>query len=101
MLFLYTDAESSGHVAAVAIRGAEIQYMDFDIPKDLISKLHFRRTQIVAFELIAGVIGIEHFCRTLGESEGIVHYVDSQPALNILMKGFSRQSDLCDIVGSL
>jgi hypothetical protein len=100
-MLLYTDAESSGHIAAVAACGPRIYYFDADVPQEVRKKLHHRLTQIVPFELIAGIVGLVAFSHLLEPGGRIVHFVDCKPALSILIKGYSKQADLADLVGGL
>ena len=83
VVLLYTDAESSGHISAVAIRGPDMMFFDVDVPTIVRRRLHFRKTQIVAFELIAGIVGIDTFQHLIGPGGRLIHFVDSRPALNI------------------
>ena len=58
-------------------------------------------TNIVAFELIAAVVAILTFSSVIPADLDIHHFIDSTPDLNCVIKGFSRQSDLCSLVGQL
>ena len=55
----------------------------------------------MTFEFVAGIIGIDAFSHLIGPGGRLVHYVDSRPALIILVKGYSRQTNLSDLVGNM
>jgi hypothetical protein len=50
---------------------------------------------------VAAVVAIIGFCRHLLGEADIVHYIDNKPALSCIIKGFSKQDDLCNLTGML
>ena len=63
--------------------------------------LRFRKTNIVGYELLAGIIGILQIRELFDTPVCIRHFIDSQPALHTIVKGSSRQQDLNCITGAL
>ena len=57
-VILYTDAESTGFVAAVILHKSGIWYMAGELPKSLKQLLKPRRTNIVGYELMAAILGV-------------------------------------------
>ena len=100
-VLLYTDAESTGHIAAVAACGSRFYYFDADVPRQVRKSLHYRLTQTVPHELSAGIVSLVAFGPLLEPGGRIVHYVDSRPALSILIKGYSKHADLADLLGGM
>ena len=41
------------------------------------------------------------FCPEMLREADIVHYIDNKPALSCIIKGFSKQDDLCSLTGKL
>ena len=100
-VLLYTDAESTGHVAAVVIHRQGRWYMAGQLPPHVRGLLLPRKTNIVGYELMAAIMGI-HMVEKYGPQQAMVrHFVDSQPALNALVKGSSKRGDLNCLVGSV
>jgi hypothetical protein len=65
------------------------------------ARLYPRRTQIVPYELLAAVSGMLIFAGAVGVNSRLLHFIDSSSALNIVLKGASRQQDLNAISGYL
>ena len=58
-----------------------------------------RKTQIVAFELLAAIMGILQ-CQDLQiDGMGVRHFVDSNPARQGLVRANSKQPDLNNLIG--
>ena len=101
LALLYTDAESSGQIAAVLIVEGVTRYWVAKVPRSLIRKLHLRYTQIVPFELIAAIMGILVFDPVVGLNTRLLHFIDARAALNIVLKGALRQADLNSLISLL
>ena len=101
LALLYTDAESSGQIAAVLVSEGVTRCLVATIPARDVRRLHRRRTQIVAFELLAAVSGLSVFSQYVDLNARLLRFIDARAALNIVIKGASRQSDLNEIVGAL
>ena len=100
-VILYSDAESTGFVAAVAVTSSGIVFTKGRTPAKVRRLLLHRRTQIVAFELLAAVMALLSLCPQDLEDCAIVHYIDNTPALSCIVKGYSKTKDLNFIVGKL
>ena len=98
---LYSDATSDGTVAAVAIVQGKAMYTCGKLPARVRRLLKTRKTNIVAFELLAAVAAILALCPQQLHDAAIVHFIDSKPALSCILKGFSKQRDLSSITGRL
>ena len=55
LAIVYSDAESHGAIAAVFVCEGTVQYMRGVIPRKLMSLFQCRKTNIVAYELIAAI----------------------------------------------
>ena len=53
------------------------------------------------FELLAAICGLMIFVKELQPNARLLHFIDSTSALNVVLKGASRQTDLDTLVGSL
>ena len=98
---LYTDAESTGRVAAVLIVDGVTRYWVSQVPAWQRARLCYRRTQIVPFECMAAISGLLVFDQAAGENTRILHVIDSTFAVNVVLKGASRHKDLNALLGSL
>ena len=98
LALLYTDAESNGNVAAVLVCAGLTYYWTTSVAPELKRRLHHRHTQIVAFELLAAIMGLIVFDSRVGLDTRLVHFIDAEAALKIVVKGASRQSDLNSLV---
>ena len=99
---LYTDATGDGHLGS-ALYDTEARCLGWSAgqtPQWMHHRLHKRKTQINAHELIAAHWGLEDFSDTIRGST--VHlYVDNTAAEHIARKGSSKSADLNQIAGSL
>ena len=102
VILLYTDADGSGRLGAVAEfpSGTKV-FLRGVVPGRVRRMLQKRRTQIVAFEILAAVVGILSLCPERLRGMKVVHFIDSVAALGSIIKGFSRQEDLALVVGRL
>ena len=96
---LYTDAESTGHVGAVLVRVADgrMWHLEAQTPRCIRKALLCRETQIIAHEAAAVVVGLATFGRWMAGQRAVL-FVDNQPVLNMLIKGWSRSEDTNDLV---
>ena len=101
MAIVYTDAESNGNVATV-ILASQIRLCYYGcIPSKLRKHLKRRKTNIVAFELLAGIMGVLQMQDLRLENVGVRHVIDSNPARQCVVKACSKRSDLNHLVGML
>ena len=100
VVLLYSDAEGYGGIAAVAVFPRnEVHFLQGHVPRNVKRGLKQRKTQIVAFELLAGLIALAALCPERLRGRRVVHFVDSSAALACIIRGFSRELDLADIAG--
>ena len=76
-------------------------YIAGRVPAKVRRQLLPRKTQIVPFELLAAVAALLCVCPDECEDSQVLHFIDCQPALRILVKGFSKQSDMTHIAGRI
>ena len=69
------------------------------VPQSLKGTLKPRRTQIVAYELIAAIMGILQGKDILATNMGVRHFVDSNPARQGIVRANSKQPDLNNLIG--
>ena len=102
MVFLYSDAEGSGGVGAVAVMpDGTSRFLQGQVPRSVVRQLKHQKTQIVAFELLAALIALVSLCPDELRGCRVVHFIDNTAALSCVLRGFSRVSDLADIAGRL
>ena len=100
-MLVYSDAEGNGNIAAVLLTANTATYFCARVPRKLRRLLKARATNIVAYEFIAAIVAILVFSPLIPPELECVHNIDSTPALNRLIKGYSRQDDLCSLVGQI
>ena len=61
--------------------------------------LRYRKTNVVAYELLAAKIGVLQFKQLHLPNVGGLHFVDSNPARQCLVRASSRQPDLKQLAG--
>ena len=98
-VILYSDAEGNGNVASVAIKGNIKIYMKGRVPARVRRMLKVRKTNITGYELLIAVAAVVSFAPELLHDAVIEHYIDKQPAISCIVRGFSKQEDLSDIAG--
>ena len=101
MALVFSDAESHGDVAAVFAFEQKVSYIAGRLPKRARNLSQQRRTNIVAYELLAAILAIFKVHSVLPAHVGVRHFVDSTPALACVVKGSSRQWDLNLLTGLL
>ena len=101
LALLYTDAESNGEIAAVLVNAGLTYCWTASVEPALKKKLHHRHTQIVAYELLAAIMGLIVCDSRVGLECRLIHFIDAEAALKIVVKGASRQSDLNSLVAYL
>ena len=100
-MFLYTDAESQGHLADFMVINQSIFFWVGQAPRRLQNMLLPRKTQIIAYELMAAVACIFVVLQIVGHGVPVIHFIDATVALNIVLKGSAKQGDLNAICGHL
>ena len=99
-VLLYTDAEGSGKVGAVAeFSDGEILFLRGVVPSKVKHMLAPRRTQIVAFELLAALVGLVALAPAKLRGMRVRHFIDNSAALACVVRGFSRHTDLALVAG--
>ena len=83
---LYTDAEGNGGVGAVADLDGMIVFLRGNIPVCVRQMLHKRRTNIVAYELLAGVVGLLSLCPERLRGKRVIHYIDNTAAMACIVR---------------
>ena len=97
---IYSDAEGTGAVAAVAVfPDGRCEFALGRVPRAMRRQMRARKTQIIAFELIAATMAALTFAIPYGGRSVI--YVDNTVAVSCLVKSFSRQPDLNVLAGAL
>ena len=71
------------------------------MPAAVKRKLLARKTNIVAYELLAALVALLSLCPRQLEGRRVVHFIDNTAAMSCVLKGFSRQHDLSLIAGRL
>ena len=90
-ILLYSDAEGNGRIGMVVSRSDGALFSGrARVPPSIRRLLLPRRTNIVAFELIAAVVAIVGFCPHLLHDAIITHYIDNKAALSCVIKGYIR-----------
>ena len=64
-------------------------------------QLKRRKTQIVAFELFAALVALVALCPDRLRGCRVIHFIDNTAVLACIIRGFSRERDLADVVGRL
>ena len=100
-VLVYTDAESNGYTATVIITSNQRLCYHGRVPYTLYRRLKRRRTQIVAYELIAGIIGVLQIKQLEIAGASVRHFIDSNPARQCVVKAASKQEDLNELSGML
>ena len=100
VVLLYSDAEQNGGVGGVAqLPDGELLYIHGRLPKQICRLLHVRKTNIVAFELLAALVSMLAFGKAFCGRYRIMHFIDSTSALACLVRGYSSKTDLCLLAG--
>lgn len=101
-VILYSDADGSGNIGAVAVfPDDEVLYLHGTIPNRVTRQLTRRKTNIVAYELLAAMVALTSLCLDRLRGTQVIHFIDSTPALACVVKGFSREEDLAMLSGRL
>ena len=95
----YSDAESTGYIASVVIVQGVVFYAHARLPNSVRRKLKPRRTNILAYELVAAIMTILMLDGLVSTKVAVRHFVDNTAARSIIIKGSSKQVDLNDMVG--
>ena len=102
VVFLYSDAEGYGGLGAVAVFPEdEVVYLQGRVPRKSVRELKQRKTQIVAFELLAALVALVSLCPEKLRGCRVINFIDNVAALACVVRGFSREPDLADIAGRL
>ena len=98
---VYTDAESDGNTATVIITSHTRLCYYGRVPQRLRRHLRRRKTNIVAFELLAAIMGVLQMQALGVENVGVRHFIDSNPARQCMVKACAKHDDLNNLVGML
>ena len=94
-IIIYSDAEGSGGIGAVAeFPSGEIWVRSGEVPAAVRKLLRARKTQIVAYELLAALVDICSLAPDQLRAMRVVHFIERTPALRCVVRGFSKQQDL-------
>ena len=85
----------------MVVRKTAVWYAAGSIPGEIRQLLKRRRANIVAYELIAAILGIFLTYAILPGTTAVTHNVDNEPALGGIIKGCSKQPDLNNLIGAL
>ena len=100
-VLVYTDAESNGYTATVVLMSNLRLCYHGRVPYALYRRLKRRRTQIVAYELIAGIMGVLQIRNLEIASASVRHFTDSNPARQCMAKASSKHEDSNELSGML
>ena len=98
---IYSDAEGDGNIAVVFVVDGHFRFFMTRIPNHVRKRLRKRRTNIVAFELVAAILSMLVFSEYVESDVHCHRYIDSTPAMRCIVRGFSRHSDLLSYTGML
>ena len=98
---LYSDAESNGNIAGVLIYKHRIWYQAGPISQQVRNLLQPRKTQIIAYELLAAISAIVMANSLLGDKVAVRHFIDNKPSRSCIIKASSKSEDLNNLVGLL
>ena len=98
---VYSDAESHGSVATVVIYQNVIWYQAGMIPDSITRRLQPRKTQIVAFELLAAIMAVLLVAQILPPGVAIHNFIDNKRSRSCIVKTYSKQWDLNELTGCL
>ena len=98
---LYTDATGGGKLAMVLQTPFERIWAATQIPHEAWAWARPRRTQVTLWELIAALCGVRFFLSLGIQSPELVVFIDNTAALNSLLRGTSRQTDLNEVLGTV
>ena len=82
---IYSDAEGDGNIAGVLVLDGYMCFFVTRIPTHLRRRLRVRKTNIIAFELIAAILSILMFSRLVELDVHCHHYIDSTSALRSIV----------------
>ena len=98
---MHTYAESNGNIATVIVTSTMRLCYVGTIPPGLWRHLRRRKANIVAFELLAAIMGVLQI-QSLGiEGVGVRHFIDSNPARQCMVNASSKHDDLNNLAGML
>ena len=98
---LYSGAESTGHAAVVLLYLGKVLYAHGRVPNSIRRHLKPRKTNIVAYEMIAAVVAILALDKLVPNTVFARHFVDNTPTKSCVIGGYSKQGGLNTIVGAL
>ncbi len=97
MILLYSDAEGNGNIGAVAqFPGSLVKLLDGRLPRRWRRELERRRTNMVAYELLAALVAVTALCPEEISRASVVQFVDSTSALVCVVRvvrGFSVKKE--------
>ena len=98
---LYTDAEGTGSLGAAAeLPCGRVVYLRGRVPRKVKQMLSQRKTNIVAFELLAALVPFVAMRNTI-VGHRVIHFIDNLAALACVVRGFSKKEDLAALAGRL
>ena len=83
--------------AVLILPGGQILYTSASVPQEVVCTWLPREQQIYLVELFAGPLALATFHKFLSDMD-VIHFVDNNPALGALVKGYSNKSDAIRVV---
>ena len=98
---LYTDAEGSGGLGAVAIPNLHQRlWFSSHIEHHILPDLEERKTQIIAYEASAALIGLSRFKNDFANRDVVV-FIDNMSAKGAIRKGRCSKDDIQSIINHI
>ena len=85
----------------VLVYRGRVWYQVGVIPAPIRKLLQARKTQIIAFELLAAIMAVLMIHTVIGEKVAVRHFIDNQSARSCIIKASSKSWDLNNLVGLL
>ena len=102
VVLIYSDAEQNGHIGAVAeFPSGQMYYLQGHLPWKIKRLFRRRKTNIVAYDLLAALVAIVSVCPSWLWHMRVQHFIDSTSALACVVRVFSSKTDLSLIAGRL
>ena len=94
---LYTDAEGYGGLGAVSILSNSTLWFRTNVESIARRQLAPRKTQIIAYEMLAALQGLSRFCQDFANRD-VILFIDNMSAKGSIRKGKCKKDDLQAIV---
>ena len=94
---LYTDAGGYGGLGAVSILSNSTLWFRTNVESIARRQLAPRKTQIIAYEMLAALQGLSRFCQDFANRD-VILFIDNMSAKGSIRKGKCKKDDLQAIV---